>query len=62
MTAILLVHCREEMLVLPAVTAILLHHNAMDTWNDCNIVITVQRENVGSAAVTAVLLNPTITI
>ena len=57
-----LVQGRGELEVLPAVTAILLHHNAMDTWNDCNIVITVQRENVGSAAVTAVLLNPTITI
>ena len=28
------------MAVLPAVTAVLLHHNAMDTWTDCSVVST----------------------
>ena len=31
----------REMAVLPAVTAVLLHHSAMDTWNDGNVVSTV---------------------
>jgi len=35
----LLVQCRGEMAVLPAVTAVLLHPSAMDTWTDCNVVI-----------------------
>ena len=38
--AMLLVHGRGEMAVLPAVTAVLLHHSAMDTWTDCNVVST----------------------
>ena len=36
----MLVQCRGEMTVLPAVTAVLLHHSAMDTWTDCNVVST----------------------
>ena len=28
------------MAVLPAVTAVLLHHSAMDTWTDCSVVST----------------------
>jgi len=36
----LLVQGRGEMAVLPAVTAVLLHHSAMDTWTDCNVVST----------------------
>ena len=36
----LLVQGRGEMAVLPAVTAVLLHHNAMDIWTDCNGVST----------------------
>jgi len=35
--------------VLPPVTAVLLHHSAMDTWTDCNVVSTVKRGNGGSA-------------
>jgi len=35
--------------VLPAVTAVLLHHSAMDNWTDCSVVSTGQRENGGSA-------------
>jgi hypothetical protein len=40
LTAVLLVQGRGEMAVLPAVTAILLHHNAMDTSTDCSVVST----------------------
>ena len=36
----LLVEGRWEISVLPAVTAVLLHHNAMDKWTDCNAVST----------------------
>ena len=46
----LLVQCIGEMLVLPAVTAVLLHHNAMDTCTDCNVVSTGDRGNVGSGS------------
>jgi len=28
------------MVVLPAVTAVMLHHSAMDTWTYCNVVST----------------------
>ena len=28
------------MAVLTAVTAVLLHHSAMDTWTDCSVVST----------------------
>jgi len=36
----LLLQGRGEMAVLPAVTEVLLHHSAMDTWTDCNVVST----------------------
>ena len=36
----LLVQGRGEMAVLPAVTAVLLHHSAMDKWTDSNVVST----------------------
>jgi len=36
----LLVQGRGEIAVLPAVTAILLHHSAMDIWTDRNVVST----------------------
>ena len=45
----MLVQGRGEMAVLPAVTAVLLHHSAMDTWTDCNVVSTGYRVNGGSA-------------
>ena len=35
-----LVEGRGEIAFLTAVTAILLHYTAMDTWTDCNIVRT----------------------
>ena len=37
------------MAVLPAVTAVLLHHSAMDTWTDCNVFSTGERGNGASA-------------
>jgi len=36
----LLVRGRGETAVMPAVTAVLLHHSVMDTWTDCNVVST----------------------
>jgi len=36
----LLVQGRGEMAVLSAVTAVLLHHSAMDTWTEDNVVST----------------------
>jgi len=45
----LLVQGRGEMAVLPAVTAVLLHHSAMDTWTDCSAVSKGKRENCGFA-------------
>ena len=36
-------------MVLPAVTAVLLNHSAMDTWTGCNVVSTGKRGNGGSA-------------
>ena len=38
LSVMLLVQGRGEMAVLPAVTAVLLHHSAMDIWTDCNVV------------------------
>jgi len=40
LTSVLLVQGRGEMAVMPAVTAVLLHHSAMDTWTDCSVVST----------------------
>ena len=40
LTAILLVHCRGELAVMPAVTAVLLHQCAMDTGAEANVVST----------------------
>jgi len=37
---VLLVQGRREMLVMPAVTAVLLHHNVMDIWTVCSVVST----------------------
>ena len=36
----LLVQGRGEMAVLPAVTAVLLYHSALDKWTDCSVVST----------------------
>ena len=40
---------RGEIAVLPAVTAVLLHHSAMDTWTDSNGISAGLRGNGGSA-------------
>ena len=40
LAVMLLVQGRGEMAVRPAVTAVLLHHIAMDTGTDCNVVST----------------------
>jgi len=45
----LLVGFRGEFAVLPVVIAVLLHHSAMDTWTDCNVVSTGKRGNGRSA-------------
>ena len=45
----LLVQGRGKMEVQPAVTAVLLHYRAMDTWTECNVVSTGYRGNGGSA-------------
>ena len=53
----LLVQFRGEMAVLPAVTAVLLHHSAMDTWTDSNVLVQFRGEMTVLPAVTAVLLH-----
>ena len=40
LTVMLLVLGRGEIAFLPAVTAVLLHHSAMDIWTDSNVVST----------------------
>jgi hypothetical protein len=40
LTVMLLVQGKVEMEVLPTVTAVLLHHSAIDIWTDCNVVST----------------------
>jgi len=40
LTAVFLVQGRGEMAVLPEVTAVQLHHRAMDTWTDYSVVST----------------------
>jgi len=40
LTVMLLVQGRGEMAVLPAVTAVLLEHSAMNTWTEGNVVST----------------------
>jgi hypothetical protein len=45
LTLVLLVQGKRQMAVLYAVTAVLLHQNAIDTWTDCSVVSTGEREN-----------------
>lgn len=42
---------------MPAVSAILLRHSALDIWTECIFVCTDQRRNCGAAAVSAVQLH-----
>ena len=44
-----LVQGRGEMAVMHADITVLLHHSAMDTWTDCNVVSIGWRGNGGSA-------------
>ena len=53
----LLVQGRGEMAVLPAVTAVLLHHSAKDIWTEAMMLIQGRREMAVLPAVTAVLLH-----
>ena len=45
----LLVKYSWELAVLPSVTAVMLHHSAMDTWTDCSVVSRDMGGNDGSA-------------
>ena len=38
LSVVLLVEARGERAFLPAFTAVLLHHSAMDIWTDCSVV------------------------
>ena len=49
LTVMLLVQGRGEMVFVPAVTAVLLYHSAMDLCSVCNVVITGKRGNFGCA-------------
>ena len=49
LTAVILVQGRGEMAVLPSVTAVQLHHRAMDTGIGCTFVSTGKRGNGVSA-------------
>ena len=49
LTVMLLVQGRGELAVLSAVTAVLLHHSAIDTWTEGNVVSTGYRGIGGSA-------------
>ena len=53
----LLVQGEGEMAVLPAVTAVLLHHRAMDAWTHCSFVSKGRGEMAVLSAVTIVLLH-----
>jgi len=41
LTAVFLVQYSGETAFLCAVTALLLHHSAMDTWTDCIVISTI---------------------
>ena len=53
----LLVQVRGKTAVLSAVTAVLLHHSAMDTWTEGNVVSRGRGKMAVLPAVTAVLLH-----
>ena len=40
LTAVMLIQARGEIAVVPEVTALLLHHSAMNAWTDCIIFST----------------------
>jgi len=47
MSVVWLIQSREDILVMPAATAVLLHHSAMGTETDCRFVSTAYRVNIG---------------
>jgi hypothetical protein len=49
LTVILVLQGRGEMAVVPAITAALLHHSAMDILPACNVVSTGKKGNSGCA-------------
>ena len=53
----LLVQNEGEMAVLPAVTAVQFHQNAMDTWIYCNDVVQCRGVIAVLSAITAILLH-----
>ena len=53
----LLVQGRREMAVIPAVTAVLLHHSTMETGTDCIGLVQGRGEMAVMPAVNAVLLH-----
>ena len=53
----LLVQGRGEMAGLPAVTAVLLHHSAMDIWTGAMLLVQGRGEMAVLPAVTVVLLH-----
>ena len=54
---VMLVLGRGEMVILRAVTAVLLHHSAMDTWTDSSVLVQGRGEMAVLPAVTALLLH-----
>jgi hypothetical protein len=54
---VLLLQGREEVAFLPAVTAVLLHHIAMDIWTDCSVLLQCREEVSFLPAVSAVVLH-----
>ena len=49
LTAVLFVQVKGEFAVMPAVTAVLLHHSAVDKETDCSFISTGYRGNDGYA-------------
>ena len=57
LSVVLLVQSREEIAVMPAVTAVLLHQSAMNTVAEFSVVSTGRGEIAVMPSVTAVLLH-----
>ena len=55
----MLIQGRGEIAIVPAVTVLLLHHSAMDTWTDAMLLVQGRGEMAVPPAVTAVLLHHT---
>jgi len=55
---VLLIESIGETVILPSVTAVLLHHSAMDIWTTVVLLAQAKGEISFLPSVTAVLLNP----